>query len=471
MVTPRTMLTAASLASVVAVAVGGLSLAPHTTDEAAVVTVTDDTRSPAPAQASDTPVPTDAHSQTAERAEAEASDPVGSVPPLRNVPTATPGDAPAQKKSQPGKAAKGETKKSAGKSGRAGAQRPAESTRASAHSGKFVANFVFAHSSVSANAQMVRAMNADAITFGYRVTPAKKSSYPAAVQKAIGKKKVYAYSGGIQWAKGALSAGDATIGRHTLVQVGKNAVVIVTNDADPQRALIQGAHQAGGQAFLGMPAPQMKGYLPDLSYRAVMEAFTKKFVKNYASQGADGWYHHIEMPVGGKSTWDGVRGYYSMQNQIVNSVDPGATTIIAPYLEARKTKASATPAQTASGVKKLLATAKGTNLIIAPQDGLGTGTTALAQDRRSGYVAPAEEYFQAMRSVAGKRLYVTTEAMRPGGGTPQSRTATTAQRVGEQLSALAPYTSGSIGFMWNNTTGMKNISGIGSYAAGRHTAP
>ena len=334
----------------------------------------------------------------------------------------------------------------------------------SATSGKFVANFVFAHTTPEANTDMVKAMSADAITFGFRLTPTTASKYPAPVRSAVKGKRVFAYSGGIDWKRG-LSKHDRVVAGYTLVHAG-GAIVIVPTGGDKQGALIDGARATGHNAYLGLPAPRMNGYLPDLSYTPVLREFTRKFVTNYDARGARGYYHHVEMPVGGRGTWDGVRGLYAMQNREVARVRPGATTIIAPYLETRKGKAHASPEQSASGVKRLLATANGTRLLIAPQDGLGAGTTRLRADTTRGFTSTTEDVFAAMSRVAGARLYATTEVMRPGGGTSDSRTHTDIGRVKQQLNAVKPYTSGSIGFMWNNQTGMRDVSGIRGVTAG-----
>ena len=334
----------------------------------------------------------------------------------------------------------------------------------SATSGKFVANFVFAHTTPEANTDMVRAMSADAITFGFRLTPTTASKYPAPVRSAVKGKRVFAYSGGIDWKRG-LSKHDRVVAGYTLVHAG-GAIVVVPTGGDKQGALIDGARATGHNAYLGLPAPRMNGYLPDLSYTPVLREFTRKFVTNYDARGAQGYYHHVEMPVGGRGTWDGVRGLYAMQNREVARVKPGATTIIAPYLETRTSKAHASPEQSARGVKRLLATANGTRLLIAPQDGLGAGTTRLRADSSNGFTSTTEDVFAAMSRVAGARLYATTEVMRPGGGTSDSRTHTDIGRVKQQLNAVKPYTSGSIGFMWNNQTGMRDVSGIRGVTAG-----
>ena len=334
---------------------------------------------------------------------------------------------------------------------------------AAGHSGKITANFVFASNSVEKNAKMIRAMNADPITFGYRIKPARAGDYPKHVRKAIGSRKVYSYATGIQWVDG-LSKHDKKVDGFTIVDVGHKSVVVVRSDIDPQKTLVEAAKREKAQVFLGMPAPQQKSYLPDLSYKGVVDNFVVKYVTNYRTVGATGYYHHIEMPISGGSMWNGTRGLYAAHNQIVARIHPGAVTIIAPYLETRKAKHGATPAQSAAGAQKLMRTARGTQLFIAPQDGLGTDTTALRVDRSRRHVGTTEDHFAAMNKAIGNRLWATTEVMRPAGG--QNRTVTNAKRVGEQLSAVKRYTQGSIGFMWGGETGMRSVRGLDRYTVG-----
>lgn len=358
---------------------------------------------------------------------------------------------------------KSNTKKKSSPKKNSGKSKSSTASRGSKYAGKMTANFVFAHNSTKQNASMIRSMGADPVTFGYRVKPARKGDYPKRVQKAIGSKRVFSYATGIQWVSG-LSRGDKKVDGFTVVNVGHNAVVVVRSDIDPQRRLVEAGKQTGARVFLGMPAPQQKSYLPDLSYKGVLDNFVRKYVKNYRAVGATGYYHHIEMPISGGSGWNGTRGLYASHNRIIAREHPGATAIIAPYLETRRAKRGASPAQSAHGAKLLMRTANGARLFIAPQDGLGTDTTALRVDRSRRHVGTTEDHFRAMRSAVGNKLWSTTEVMRPGSG--RVRKSTSAHRVGQQLSAVRPYTQGSIGFMWNNDTGMRSVSGLSKYTVG-----
>lgn len=421
---------------------------------------------PAPSKRPEGQERTDKGSHAEGRASGERTDSKGKSSPKPRGKSAKEGS-PSSKNAPPktsGNKKNSAEKKVKGNSGKknTGAKKEGASSKSSRYAGKMTANFVFAHNSTEKNASMIRKMGADPVTFGYRVKPAKKSAYPKSVRNAIGSKRVYSYATGIQWVSG-LSRVDKKVDGFTIVDVGHNSVVVVRNDIDPQKRLVEAGKQTGARVFLGMPAPQQKSYLPDLSYKGVVDNFVRKYVKNYRAVGATGYYHHIEMPISGGSVWNGTRGLYASHNKIIAREHPGATAIIAPYLESRKAKSGASPAQSAAGAKKLMRTAHGARLFIAPQDGLGTDTTALRVDKSKRHVGTTEDHFKAMRSAVGGKLWATTEAMRPAGS---GRKPTSAHRVGQQLSAVRPYTQGSIGFMWNNGTGMRSVSGLGKYTVG-----
>src|SRR5699024_9376023 len=104
------------------------------------------------------------------------------------------------------------------------------------------------------------------------------------------------------------------------------------------------------------------------------------------------------------------------------------------------------PKTAAEGYQKLLGLGHGTRIVVSPQDGVGVGTTALAADESEEYRVTVEEYFAALYEVDPERLYVTVEAMQPGGGSSDTRDSTTRSRVEEQLDATEAFVQGAIGF-------------------------
>ncbi|WP_345508930.1 hypothetical protein [Terrabacter aeriphilus] len=324
--------------------------------------------------------------------------------------------------------------------------------------------FVLPAPTVAANERQLREMGADAITFGHRVEPAARSSFPSEVQRLIGSRTPYAYAGGLSWRPSALRPGDEQVRicwvTWTVTDTGRGTVVVSSDADDRQGALVRAGNALGAKTILGLPAPRAGSqdgvaYLPDTSYLPTLAAFTQRFVVEARAEGADGFYQHVEMPVTDTRTWNPVRQLYASQNAAVSRAWPRALVVLSPYLEARRDKAFVTPEQAARGATMLAATASGTRLVLAPQDGLGTGTTALASDSSTaaGHVAPLESYLRAMRAAVGTRLWVNVELMRPTpGGAPGAREATTRSRVLEQLAAEQPHVSGAIAFIWDDRT-------------------
>ena len=81
------------------------------------------------------------------------------------------------------------------------------------------------------------------------------------------------------------------------------------------------------------------------------------------------------------------------------------------------------------------------------------GTTALEADNSA-----------ALHQVNPERLYVTAEAIQPGGGSPSKRDPTIRDRVEAQLDATAPYVRGATGFQWADLNSRLHIDHIGDGA-------
>ena len=161
----------------------------------------------------------------------------------------------------------------------------------------------------------------------------------------------------------------------------------------------------------------------------------------------------MEMPLTDEAHWDPVTTYYDRQTQIINDIAPGSTVVISPYLEGRADSQTISPATAAAGYEKLLVLHNGTRILVSPQDSLGVGTTALEADNSA-----------ALHQVNPERLYVTVEAMQPGGGSPATREPTTRDRVEVQLDATDPYVRGAIGFQWADLNSRLHIDHIGDGA-------
>src|SRR5690625_139989 len=321
---------------------------------------------------------------------------------------------------------------------------------------------------------MLERMNTDAVTFGGRIVPATAEDYPEEVVEVVGDRQIYEYTVTLNWQGVDLSSTDTIVEvgdtEYGIIQAGDEGVVITesVNGGDAFHSLIRVSEERGNNAYIGLPVPQMRTtgetWLPDNSYADVIDGFAEKFVDAYHQRGADGYYLAMEMPLTDTSHWDPVTDYYSRQTQIINDVSEGATVLISPYLDGREDSETISPETATLGYQKLLDLNNGTHILVSPQDGLGVDTTALEADESEEHQFTAEDYFEALQEVEPERLYVTVEAMHPGGGSSDSREPTSRDRVEEQLDASEPYVNGAIGFQWADPNSMIQIPHIGEGA-------
>lgn len=340
--------------------------------------------------------------------------------------------------------------------------------------GQFVAGFMSPQVDDADTDAMLERMNTDAVTFGGRIVPATEDDYPKEVVEAVGERQLYEYSVPMNWQGLDLDSSDTIVAvgdtEYGIIQAGNDSVVITesVNGGDAFHSLTRVSEERGNNAYIGLPVPQMRTtgetWLPDNSDADVVDGFAEKFVDAYHQRGAEGYYLAMEMPLTDESHWDPVTDYYSRQTQIIDDVAEGATVLISPYLEGREDRETITPDTAAQGYQKLLDLNNGTRILVSPQDGLGVDTTALEADESAEHKYTAEDYFKALHEVEPEHLYVTVEAMRPGGGSSDSRESTSRDRVEEQLDATEPYVNGAIGFQWADPNSMVHIPHIGDGA-------
>lgn len=267
--------------------------------------------------------------------------------------------------------------------------------------------------------------------------------------------------------------------------------VVVSLDApdaskDRTALMLDAAAARGMGVFMGMPAPVMQTsgstWLPDSSYSDVLTGFTDRFLRNtsgYTSNSAlRGFYHHLEMPLSTSDSWSPVLDVYRMQNASVAANRPGLATLVSPYMDARKNSKSATKLdQVGTAAQKIAATSNGVHMIVAPQDGQGTGKVgAFSADMRGEQVdAPSaavagagsyqERYYgstgdymrEVSKALAGKaEVWINIEMMTASTtGAPScddasnGRGKASIERIQRQVGVgKAPGVSKAIGFMW-----------------------
>lgn len=250
------------------------------------------------------------------------------------------------------------------------------------------------------------------------------------------------------------------------------------------------AKKLGMKHYIGMPSPSKdakRPWLPDTSYLSTMSIFTKMFARsNNTGSGLAGFYQHREMPMSPHYSWNGMRRLFSTQNKaIAGSPIPyrAKNVLISPYMDARK-KMNHTPAKARSAIKKLANTKKGLrNLIIAPQDGMGTGKGSAYTGKKwkgkvdpfartvvgnvnnsQAYFANTATYYSYMKKgLSGKKgvsLWANIESMAPlvksganknfcSTGHHPKRGFTWKSRLKAQIAATKKTTSKRISYHWN----------------------
>ena len=354
-------------------------------------------------------------------------------------------------------------------------------SNAPADDSNFTTIFAFPYKTVAKNEEMIRKMNSDMITFGPRIYPPNawedkgKPDYPQELIDTLGTDQLYYFAGDVEWENnpnGRLiktSEGDW----YAIKSAGK--WVVNKKGSNKYMNAAQAANNVGADFYLGMPIPQRwekQPWLIDGSYRDVMRSFNEEYVKNYRSV-VDGYYQMGEITLNVSNSWKPFFDNFEDQFEAIRKNDPDAIVINSPYIRSAKTNdKNKVINDSVEGYKKLLNMSKGLNFVLAPQDGLGTDTTALKKDNSTRHSVTTEEVFEALSKVNKDRLFSNTENMRvdftdgkrdPNTGellNGQSKI-TTVDRVKDQVAAVKNDVSGFIAFMWNHlNTPMTKVDGI-----------
>ena len=354
-------------------------------------------------------------------------------------------------------------------------------SNAPADDSNFTTIFAFPYKTLKKNEEMIRKMNSDMITFGPRIYPPNawedkgKPDYPQELIDTLGTDQLYYFAGDVEWENnpnGRLiktSQGDW----YAIKSAGK--WVVNKKGSNKYMNAAQAANNVGADFYLGMPIPQRwekQPWLIDESYRDVMRSFNEEYVKNYRSV-VDGYYQMGEITLNASNSWKPFFDNFEDQFEAIRKNDPDAIVINSPYIRSAKTNdKNKVINDSVEGYKKLLNMSKGLNFVLAPQDGLGTDTTALKKDNSTRHSVTTEEVFEALSKVNKDRLFSNTENMRvdftdgkrdPNTGellNGQSKI-TTVDRVKDQVAAVKNDVSGFIAFMWNHlNTPMTKVDGI-----------
>lgn len=381
--------------------------------------------------------------------------------------------------------------------------------------------FIYTSSSSEASTEMfegIKATGADTVvTFGTRLKPSgvvngrpSAEGYENCTLNGVGCidatmdaraiHRVFTYADKGQWgAESRKCSNDTRItnGKETFTVFfiptdnngcsGSSYDAIVTKDAnadnDANTFMMNEANRLGLNVFAGMPAPVMdtkSSWLPDLSYIDTLSKFTERFVTNYEAIYAPmgplaGYYHHLEMPLKNTAHWDPTRHVYGVQNAAVAKLS-NRSTLVSPYIDARRDKDHTALDQIPDATRKLFATSSGVNMIVMPQDGQGTGKVGAfdSTQKNNPVDAPSagivgngtydEKYVGStgdfMRKVVegaeGREVWLNVELMaatEQGAevcpGASNARAKADIGRIREQVRiGYVPGVSKTLGFMW-----------------------
>lgn len=412
--------------------------------------------------------------------------------------------------------------------------------------------FIYASSNAETNAKkldVIKATGADTIiTFGSRLRPITldgngyiytdgvlDATYKdcimngrtcvSAMQTKVTLNRVFTYNDKSRWNGKAIKCGnDLTVSSngksYTLLTIptvdngcssanGLYDLVVIANTPeqdDAHTALSAGANSRGMKYYAGLPAPvydAKNNWLPDLSYMATMEKFTDRFMLEFSSKyntpGLGGFYHHFEQNLA--SAWKNTLDLYSMQNRMIaKHFGTSKYAMVSPYIDSRRSKGN-TPEVIASNMMKIVATAQGVPMIMAPQDGVGSGFGALyypteannpvdrynipfvgAGTNNDLYIAPFDEYYKAMNKAlqgTGVQFWGNLEAFsssKDGSNictNQNNRGSTTKDRLNKQIQLGTPHTTKNISFMWDDyyTCKLSNGSTLGAEMLSRKADP
>ncbi|MBC9703891.1 MAG: hypothetical protein H9W81_02490 [Enterococcus sp.] len=392
--------------------------------------------------------------------------------------------------------------------------------------------FIYSDTNFNKNLEKLDAIKAaggdTVITFGNRLRPAGQNSAGqittdgsvnkdftgcvingtpcvTAMKRSYNIRSVFTYGDKSMWDAGAVKCGNDRIVNNggdkktfTILVIptqdngcsspnGQYDLVVINNSwpkQDATLALVNGTAERGMKYVVGLPAPVVdpaNPHLPNLSYMATMEKFTDRFMLEYKSQyntaGLAGFYHHFEQNL--NSAWYETLSLYRMQNRMVGKhFGTSKFVMVSPYIDSRKTWTGATPAQAAQNALAIADTAEGVPMIIAPQDGVGTGKGAAYYDTEawagvdpwsipeSGagtnagiHHASTKYYYNAIRDALAPRgitLWANLEGMSAshnGSNTctnGTARGATVKERLDKQVQMSGSYVAKNISFMWDH---------------------
>ncbi|GAB3769048.1 hypothetical protein [Microlunatus parietis] len=258
---------------------------------------------------------------------------------------------------------------------------------------------------------------------------------------------------------------------------------------DPVTIMLRAAAAQGVSLFLGMPRPDMNPaspWLADVTYLDTVQAFTRRVFTDWRDRhtglgSLGGLYQSVEMPLKGNPAWDDQYALYGTQHALARAALPDLPVLLSPYIDARPRMTSPVSGVPLA-ITRMIESGHGAKIIIAPQDGRGTGKGGVffpdeadqpVPERlepvvggpltyREAYSDSSAAYFRAAaetgRPFGADRfeLWANVELMEPAPlpGEPACSSGTarglaTADRVMKQVAVVGNTVTKVIGFDWD----------------------
>lgn len=201
--------------------------------------------------------------------------------------------------------------------------------------------------------------------------------------------------------------------------------------ADPVTTMLEAAAAHRVQLFLGLPRPDMnpaQPWLADVTYLDTVQSFTRRVLTDWRQRhtrlgSLGGLYQSVEMPLKGNAAWDDQYALYGTQHRLAHELVPRLPVLLSPYIDARPRMTSPVEAVPVA-ITRMIESGHGSKIIVAPQDGRGTGKGGAffpdeaddpVEARLEPVVGGPMTYREAYSSVSGAYFRAAVEAGRPAG--------------------------------------------------------
>ncbi|MFD6177425.1 MULTISPECIES: hypothetical protein [unclassified Isoptericola] len=261
--------------------------------------------------------------------------------------------------------------------------------------------------------------------------------------------------------------------------------------ADPDALLVADAALFGMSVYLGMPKPAPDPdvpYVADDSYTQTLGGFTSRVLADWnrkfgRSPGFAGAYQTLETAVfTDAATWAPNLRVYEMQHRIVGFRLPRdkQRVVVSPYADLRR---GAVPvAAVRPALQRIADTRAGVTMVLAPQDGGGTGRvgvfTPAERDEpvradlrgivgdttyEEAYAGSTATLYAEAAAVRGVTLWANVEAFRPTGRVGD-RASTDLATLDRQVALARPRVAKVVAYRWDDYL---DASGLAAEIAAR----